>query len=450
MDRIGFVVPSEVMNTQVKLIAGENKENYKLKLTPVGSILGRVVDAGGSPLEGVSVEAIRGGRAAQSGTTDDRGQYRIGGLAPGKYRVRAKLSEMPLPPEIRTDGTKEIHYAATYHPGVIEERAARRIEVGPATDVPGIDISLVPTPIVRAAGTVAGVPEGTKNVMLQVRKLDTSTGAQVKPDGSFEIWRLDPGKYTLRANIFGSGIGDMLTSLPLEVEVAQSDIENLGLRMGVPDDIRGQIVFDDEMAKRPQPKPDQQQTKQQNQRNQQMSPTRIMLRDVPQGYGTKQETVADDGSFTLSQVQPGKYLVSVLGYPAYVKSVTLGKTETSGPELDLSNGANGATLSVTLASTFGTITGIARDNNGPARGARIAMIDPRNANQSSTTTAKEDGTFTFPRVSPGRKLLMPYDSELMSSLMNSPDPEDYDERVEQVEVSASETVMHDMKVPSVN
>ncbi|HEY1494761.1 MAG TPA: carboxypeptidase-like regulatory domain-containing protein, partial [Candidatus Solibacter sp.] len=91
LDRVGYVVPAEVTRGQLTLRPEEKKSNYKLKLIPVGSISGRVLDADGAPLEGLSVEAEFAGKPDRSAMTDDRGQYRIGGLHPGKYRVRAKV-----------------------------------------------------------------------------------------------------------------------------------------------------------------------------------------------------------------------------------------------------------------------------------------------------------------------------------------------------------------------
>ena len=193
-------------------------------------------------------------RARQSqrtgGVTDDRGQFRIGGLSPGKYRVRAVPQSLPLPPEIRTDGTVEVYYAATYHPGTVDEKSGTRVIVGPGTDVSGVDIRMARMPIVRLAGKVSGIPEGAKNVYVQMMQANggqSSSAGQVKADGSFEIWRPNPGKYNMRAMYNSSG--EMMSSGAVEVEVGESDIENVELRLMASEDIRVQVNFDDEMAK---------------------------------------------------------------------------------------------------------------------------------------------------------------------------------------------------------
>jgi hypothetical protein len=449
MDRTGFVVPAEVARAKVKVIADERKANYRLKLTPVGTISGTVTGSDGLPMEGIQVRTIQGGQWRQSGTTDDRGVYRIGGLAPGKYRVRAVVDQLPFPPEIRTDGTAEIHYGSTYYPDQVDEAAARRIEVGPAIDVTGIDIRLVQTPIVRVAGKISGQPEGTPHVGLMVTSGHNTNSTLVKPDGTFEIWRMDPGRYSFTASI-GGGSSDAMRSAPLDVDVGQNDIENLELRLLKSEDIRGQIAFDDEMAKRPQPPPSQQTQQQSQIQAKQIAATRISLRDANRGFISNTVDVAEDGTFVLTKVQPGKYIVRPIGYPAYVKSVTVGKIESQGSELDLSYGTNGASVVVTLASTFGTVTGTVSDAKGPAAGARVLILDPLKRSQYSSTQTGDDGTFTFKRVAPGTYKLMALDDDSeIGVIQQAPNLDDYADQMETVEVSPIVTVTHDLKMPSV-
>ncbi len=479
LDRTGYVPPASLATASYQLSADQKKDNVKLKLVPVGAILGRVVDGEGAPMEGVTVQVLQAGRSQQSATTDDRGQYRIGGLAPGKYRVKAALQLLPLPPEIRTDGTAEVHYASTFYPGVAEERAARRVEVGPATDVTGIDMKMVAMPILRLSGRVSGLPEGAKNGSVQLRQgQNMVTGAQLKPDGTFEVWRPDPGKYTLQAMY--SGAGEMVSSAGLEVEVGQSDVENLELRMTPPEDIGGQIAYDDEGARRPPPNPqqDSMQNGQQNgqarrvgaaspgqsaqtqvtttqmtqsasgtrtvQQTQASQPARVMLRDAERGYVSKQETVGDDDHFTFSKVQPGRYVVQVQGYPGYVKSARLGKTEGAGGELDLSNGANGGALTVVLASTYGSLQGTVIDDKGPAAGMRVLVKDTQNRGFERQVRSGKDGTYKAGRLPPGKYRMVVMDENDNSAVLSSdPAMEDFDEAFE---VGPNETVTRDVKL----
>ena len=51
-------------------------------------------------------------------------------LRPGRYRVAANPAVMPFPPEVRTDGTGEVHNARTYYPDSLTVKAGQRVEVG--------------------------------------------------------------------------------------------------------------------------------------------------------------------------------------------------------------------------------------------------------------------------------------------------------------------------------
>ncbi len=455
MDRIGYVVPANVSRGQLMLRAAEKKDNYKLQLIPVGTLSGRVLDSDGAPLEGLSVQAEIAGRTERSATTDDRGQYRIGGLRPGKYRVKATIpQQIPIPPEIRTDGTTEVNYGPTYHPGAIDLKSATAITVGPATEVIGIDIRMVRIPILRLAGKVSGLPEGTKqaNVILQQNGNFVSGGQQqVKPDGSFEMWRVSPGKYTLTAMFNNSG--DFQRSVPVDVEIGESDVDNIELRMMPPEDVKGQLDFDDEMAK---PKPPRQQqtgqpqapqtapTSQQPQPPQQMR--RIILRDSGNMGQVKMADVAEDGSFTLTKIVPGKYTVVLNGYPAFVKSVRLGQTAEDGPGLDLRNGASGAALTVTLSSAYAAISGVVNDDKGPYAGAHIVARDTNSRNITTNAMSAVDGAYTIKNLPPGKYKLLVLDEGETNMMTSEANLDDFDDRAETIELRAKETLARDLKL----
>ena len=455
MDRVGYVVPAEVTRGQMTLRPDEKKSNYKVKLIPVGSISGRVLDADGVPLEGLSVEAEFAGRTDRSAMTDDRGQYRIGGLHPGKYRVRAKGQGIPTPPEIRTDGSAEVNYAATYHPGALDTQSATPVMVGAATEVTGIDIRMVRTPIVRFGGKVSGIPAGVKPVVVQVQRNGNygAGGAQVKPDGSFEIWRLSPGKYT--ASAMANNSGELLRSVPVDFEMGDSDVENIELRILPPEDIKGQLAFDDEMAK---PRPPQQQPGQQStpqtapgaptsQQPQAQRPMRrITLREPNNMAQMKMADVADDGSFTLEKVAPGKYQVNLMGYPAFVKSVRIGQTGEDGPTLDVRSGVNGGELTVTLSSAWAAISGVVSDDKGPCAGARVTVRDSEKRNITNGTMSGADGTYTIKNLPPGKYKLLVLDEGETNLMTSEANLDDFDDRAESIELRPKETLTRDLKL----
>jgi hypothetical protein len=88
--------------TPLQLGDGEQLKGVEFRLPRGGVISGRIVDEDGEPVPGATVRVMRyqylqGDRRltpAGTGQTDDRGQYRVWGLMPGDYYVNA-LTRLP-------------------------------------------------------------------------------------------------------------------------------------------------------------------------------------------------------------------------------------------------------------------------------------------------------------------------------------------------------------------
>ena len=59
------------------------------------TIAGSVVDASLTPLSGVTITAALGGKVVARATTDTQGKYKLSGLQPGEYVVRAERTGFP-------------------------------------------------------------------------------------------------------------------------------------------------------------------------------------------------------------------------------------------------------------------------------------------------------------------------------------------------------------------
>jgi hypothetical protein len=407
VDRVGFVMPANAsasQNFSVTLRAGDRKDDLNLTLTPAGAIVGRVLTSEGEPVQGASVEvAVGGGAGSPVAVTDERGQFRLGGLRPGKYRVKASPQALPLPPEIRADGAQEPHYSPTYFAASLEAQSATRIEVRPAAELSGIEIRLVRTPIVTVSGRVSGFPADAR-VQIQAQRSSRSGSSMssansAKPDGSFQLWRLEPGKYTLSATSYVQGARQRLQSAPVEIEVGGVDIENIELRLIPPFDITGVVRFEDEQA-RGQGQPQTAATR--------MPPRRILLQ--PAGgagmYAVQPADVAADDTFTLEKVQPGRYRVNLGWGPAYVKSVRLGSTETEGDILDVSGGPAGP-LTLVVSSVAGELSGTVTDSKGPVPGATIQLVFVGGGVQPrGVAKTDQGGVYRFGGIPPGAYKLL--------------------------------------------
>ena len=432
-ERVGFV--SRQVAGSYSLSNGTHKEDLKLTLIPTGAITGRVVNAAGQPVEGVNVYVEMANGGDSGATTDDKGQFRIGGLAPGKYHVKATPESMPLlPPEIRSDGTIELQNAATYYPDSLNAKGSQRLQVRAAAEVSGIDITLVQTPVVQVSGKVTGLPPGVKDLMVTTQP--EGQDAHVKADGTFSLWRLTPGKYTLQAQHWGQS---MLLSAPLEIEVTTANLEHLELRIVPPFEIAGQLRFDDDQAREspkppsmpggtaPPPTPPQ--------------PRAVQLIPIAaQNAGGANVIVASDDTFTLERVQPARYRVMVNGVSGYVKSLRAGETkETEGDILDVRNGSAGP-VTVTLSSNFCEISGTVSDSNGPVNDAAVVLVPP-DESYGTQIARSHAGIYKF-RVPPGKYKLAVVDEDAMSQGFQGPEIEDYDP--ESIDLSAGDKIAKDL------
>ncbi len=423
--RVGFVeIPGQGNVTRLTLKADDHNADVDLKLSPTGAITGRVIDANGEPVEGASVE-LRGTHGGENCSTDETGQFRIGGLAPGQYRVKASAGDIwGGHPEIRTDGTVEAHNAATYYPSVLAETEAGKVEVRSGADTTGVDIQLVRVPFVRVSGRIVGLPRSAENAVVMVLQDNGGEGREVKPDGSFEIWRLDPGKYRLTGE-WNLPDGQQGHTVAANIEVAGSNIENIELR-AVPDsDISGRLEFEDDRAKL---------------MPQQDAPLRtVSLEDEDGGLASPSPVSVDAGfTFHLDKVPAARYHVQLSWQTAYVKSMGSGSKMIDGSLLDLTSGAGDGNLTLFLAAATGAISGKVRDDHGDgAPGVQITLTssDLDSGFFPRFATSMPDGTYSFANLPPG------------SYKISAGDQDESQASTETVEVGDGDKVIKDLKAP---
>lgn len=440
-ERVGFIPPLESgrRGMSVLLRPGDSKSDVKLKLTPTGAILGRVVNADGDPVEGASVSAEIGGTSmsrSAGAITDQKGQFRIGGLAPGRYRVKAVPGTLPFPPEIRNGRREQAHEIPTFHPNTFESKAATRVEVKSAADVTGVDIKLQRVPFVRLSGVVTGIPAGTpsQNVRVEVRNgfsIASRTVSAVAPDGKFEVWNVEPGPWQVSAVSYARD--QALRSAAIELEVGGQHLDNLELRLLAAFDVSGQLEFEDDSA-RPHPPA------------QGGPPPRMALQDVNRGPSSQPVIPAADGTFKFAAMQPGKYRL-ITGWRASIKSIRLGQTVMEGGIVDLSNGASGVPLTIVLGPASAEVTGTVRDEKGPAAGVGVLLARPEitttTSNSVFSTVTAADGTFRLANVPDGKYILFAADENDAALLAGN--YEDYEEILANVELRAGEKIAKELK-----
>ena len=294
-----------------------------------GSVItGVVLDHANQPSASTVVNALRyamqsGERrlvsTGVSGMTDDRGVYRIWGLAPGDYLVGAvgRTSGVGVPSsELRLAGERgttdrTVTFASTFFPGTAIASQAGIVSLGRAEERTGIDFSLQLVPTARVEGTVT-LPDGSPApVGTQVNLLAGSQvgfpgvalaglrTAGVEADGSFSFTDISPGTYTALAR---ATLPPRVPDGPAYVAWASTEIAvdgerisglNLGLQPGLT--VTARLRFEGTGLKPPA----------------ELDAIRVTLQPVQQegtvAFAPPAMTVDQNGRFAVSGVIPGRY-----------------------------------------------------------------------------------------------------------------------------------------------
>ena len=237
-------------------------DNVDFSLPRMSVITGRVMDEFNDPIEGVNVYALRSmyfnGRRQFVPTgsgqvrTDDAGQYRLLGLAPGSYFITAMTRETWT---VNRDGVKQVMgYAPTYFPGTTRVSDARRVVLRLGQEAINTDFSLVPGRAATLTGTAVdshGRPYQNVGVRQEVRGDDfgsfgTVASATVASDGTFTIRNVPPGEYTLSASTARDSSEPDVALLPLVVDGV--DIDNISLTGSAGGSVSGTVLTEDGTA----------------------------------------------------------------------------------------------------------------------------------------------------------------------------------------------------------
>jgi hypothetical protein len=234
----------------LELQNGRTVEKVDFNL-PRGSVIaGHILDEFGEPMSDVQVMAQRyqyfqGRRrlapAGRPGMTNDIGEFRVFGLAPGQYYLSATLRNF----QMMTDSDDRSGYAPTYYPGTADAQTAQKITVGLGQMIGDLTMTLTPTRTARVSGSAVD-SEGrplTGFIMMVQRSgsgFGMSSGGQIRGDGTFSIGGVAPGEYTLQV----AGQGDSTEFAAATITVAGDDVPDVRLMGTKPVMVTGRVVID--------------------------------------------------------------------------------------------------------------------------------------------------------------------------------------------------------------
>jgi len=297
---------------------GQHLDDVVVYLMPGGIISGLISNAGGKPLSGVTLQALK--RTYRFGTpefdevsnavTNQAGEYQLTALAAGDYYLRA----IPQQPQAHTKDLTV--FVPTYFPGTIEPSRSTLLVLRAAEQLSGVDMTLSRARVVvvtgRVVDAVAKSPgKGTELTLLEegnIAPVPYSATADAK--GTFELKGVPPGHYLLVAEkpYESERYKSMWGQKP--IQVGDSDVRNLEVALNRGVEVSGRIVLDSKAS---------------------VDLTRLTgileLQQTPRMRGftpdVENATVSQDGSFVFREVPDGNYRINFFPIPSgfYLKAV---------------------------------------------------------------------------------------------------------------------------------
>ena len=405
--------------------AGQEVKDQLLRMLPAAIITGRVIDEEGDPMPDVRIwvgrkRASGGFKLDSTGSaqTNDVGEYRIGGLFPGKYFVVAT----PVPnfqsfvqakknPSDPPDPSADLSYVATFYPNATSRAGAAPIELHAGDDMP-VDFSLTRIHTIRIRGLVDGLESGTKAVVA-VRAKDANSilnGTETGKDGRFEIPHVAPGQYVLTATTEG----DQPRTAQRTIEVSESNLDDMRLAPQRLATVRGQVHFPRSIRSALSSF-----MISLNNLNEDDPDTGIVLLGQDDSLGSSGPVrLKPDGSFEVKNVPSGRYDVEVLSdhkgqNDTFVESVFAGTKDVTDAGLNVAGGT--LSLEITVSSGAGVVDGTVTNDKGEAipNATVVAVPDAkfrRHPDRYSRVGTDQSGHFTMHGVRPGEYKLLAWET----------------------------------------
>ncbi len=378
---------------QITLKDDEAVERLDFTMTRGGVITGKVMSNTNRPIisEPITITTIdESGQQAQVNApegvgfrTDDRGNYRVYGLPPGKYLVSAgRGNAQGGPPGLAANRT----YQRTFHPEATEESTATPITVEAGKEVTEVDIRMVAIETFAAAGRVVEAETGKPiaGVLIAhntVRSNGGRGGAQMPQmpggtdglsgtEGEFQIAGLARGKYSVY--VAQDAQNPLMTeyySEPATFEITTTDATGLEIKLQRGASINGQVVLDGAtnaglLAN--------------------LRVNASVRSNASGGRGSNPASVMSDGVFRVAGLAPGRVSLNVseANNPGPFSGLQILRIEKDGAELQsgLEVTAGEQVIGVRIVVAYGTssIRGVVKVEGGTlTQGMRLMVMARR-------------------------------------------------------------------------
>ncbi len=394
-----YIPPPRTKLPTITVAEGERVTGIKVQLRPLGVISGKVIDEDGEPLPNVNIQALRYDYSRGTKTlmptgnasTDDRGEYRLFDVPPGRYFLRAAVGQTATTPNLKSD-VPETGYSPTFYPGGKDLTQATRPEAAPGVETFGIDFRMRKALVYHIRGKIENARSNLSAVQVQpcdatANIFGNQMGVGLQPDGRFDLGGLSPGIYCISYSFFESNKG---ISARETVTIADQSIDGLSLTAIPIGDLQGVVQAEGNVSLST---PGQQ-------------PIRIDFQPA-NGIGRFQTAnLKDDGTFLAPSTPPATYLVMVNGLPkgTYMKALEYGEQDVSDGVLNVST--LGGLLKIHLASDSGQLNAtVVNEKGDPVSGVLVNIVPQgRMANRRDlrkVVASDQNGKFQQSGLAPG-------------------------------------------------
>jgi protocatechuate 3,4-dioxygenase beta subunit len=383
------------------LAPGQDTTGISFRLFREAVITGHVYDENGNPIERAWVQAQRYGYMngkrqlllSNSAQTDDRGEFRLYDLAPGRYYISASYGNNPA---------KNTSYSLTYYPGVVDPSTASPITVRPGDEFPGVDISVQTVKAFHVRGRVTGIPSGLPFADVSVQVVSNQKGKLwfaagggggnvSDTQGDFDIPNVRPGSYYLSAGFNDHG---KEYEAQQSIQISDSDVNGVVLVLVPTATIHGRVHAESSLG---------------------LSGLHIDV--VAQGgpYFMRAPTaVNSDGTFVIKDVLDGSYNIQFSGLPPndYMKRATLDGQDVLESGFTVANGqAPGSRLDIVVSANGGRISGVVMLDGKPVNDARVTLAPADESKLGEAlwlwfkdAVTDQNGNFLIQGIRPGKYL----------------------------------------------
>src|SRR5262247_626948 len=400
-----------------------------------GVITGKVTSATGDPIIRIAVRAIRvrdeTGRPDNTAVgnfrpqrmTDDRGVYRLYGLAPGSYLVSAGGSNM----NSSRQATPYHGRITTYYPSATRD-AATEVKVMGGDEVSGVDIRFRADRGFAISGKIIGVPSrgaGRQETGTNVSLRNPATGAIIattflSPEidqTGYAFYGTPNGEYLIMSTRGGFNDASSMSATPRRVTVNGRDVTGVDLTLAPNAAIEGTVTIEKASSTE----------KCVNPRESYLVEIVVSAKrddagektDPPYSFYSAMNFIGldDKGAFAVRNLKPGRHRIDI-ELPSedwFLKAMTMtGATPAIDPRngLTLKSGDRVEGLSITLATGAAGLKGkiVSARNAGlpPRLRAHLVPAEPLAKDdllRFAETLVEGNGAFSFMNLAPGKYLI---------------------------------------------